>query len=122
VFVLRRDARNSDSSLASGAFQPSPGQCNKAVVNVLHPAEAGISERSFARSQRRFRHHCEVNAPGLFLRFHAEKPSRTRSILSSSAPSGFEAVWGEFRAVNPLSASISNAPLIPPTSTPVWVF
>jgi hypothetical protein len=35
-----------------------------------HPAGAGISERPFARPQQRFRHHCEVNVPGLRLRFH----------------------------------------------------
>ena len=37
-----------------------------------HPAGTGISERSFARPQRRFRRHCEVNAPDLRLRFHPE--------------------------------------------------
>ncbi len=37
-----------------------------------HPTGTGISARPFARSQRRFRHHCEVKVPGLRLRFHAE--------------------------------------------------
>jgi hypothetical protein len=50
----------------------------------LHPAGAGNSERSFARSQRRFRHHYEVKAPALRLRFHAED---FREPVRSGAPS-----------------------------------
>jgi len=34
------------------------------------PTGAGIPKRTFARSKQRFRHHCEVNAPALRLRFH----------------------------------------------------
>ncbi len=87
-----------------------------------HLAGAGNSKRPFARSQRRFRHHCEVNVPGLPLRFHAEylpKPvrSRTPSLRSVSKP-----IRGEFYIRYPLSAPILRRSRDSiPISTPLQV-
>jgi hypothetical protein len=101
--------------IAISAFKP------RVLIGLQHPAGAGISVRPFARSQRRFRHHCEVNVPGLHLRFHIRKlcesvRSPAPSLRSVSRPNR-----GDLYARNPLSASISNVPDLSPVSTPLQV-
>src|SRR5579863_9416138 len=88
-------ARRRRLSVPSGSMQ-------KTRLQYPHPAGAGNSERPFARPQRRFRHHYEVNAPDLRLRFHAGVSSRTRSTESSSARFGFEADTGRILHLRPV--------------------
>jgi hypothetical protein len=112
---MRREFR---LPLAVAAFQPATGHSNQRPHRTQHPAGAGISIRPFARSQRRFRHHCEVNVPGLHLRFHVGNPrkpvrSQTPSLRSVSRPNR-----GDLNARNPFSAPISNIPDLSPVSTP----
>jgi hypothetical protein len=78
--------------------------------------------RPFARSQRRFRHHCEVNVPGLHLRFHTEdfcEPVRSLALplRSVSRPNR-----GDVNARNPFSAPLFNTPNSSPISTPLQAF
>jgi len=85
------------------------------------PAGAGISVRPFTRSQRRFRHHCEVRAPDLYLRFHAENHSESVRSLTPPLRSVSRPNRGEIHARNPLSASVFCAPEPCPAPTPRWV-
>jgi hypothetical protein len=78
-----------------------------------HLAGAGISERPFTRPQRRFRHHCEVDVPGLRLRFHTTNrresvPLPAPSLRSVSKPTRGEILAGSpfFRANLPRSCSL----------------
>jgi hypothetical protein len=90
---------------------------------IEHLTGTGNSKRPFARSQRRFRHHCEVDAPGLPLRFRAKelpKPVRSRT---PPLRAGFEKPpQGEISALHPLPEPISSAPVTSPVSTPLQVF
>jgi len=52
------------------------------------PTGAGILKRTFARSQQRFRHHCEVNAPALRLRFHERNPHASFQLRACLPRSG----------------------------------
>jgi hypothetical protein len=114
------------SPLAIAAFQRATGHRNQRVQTARPhrtsaSAGAGISVRPFARSQRRFRHHCEVYVPGLHLRFPVRKlcesvRSPAPSLRSVSRPNR-----GDLFARNPLSASISNVPDLSPVSTPLQV-
>jgi hypothetical protein len=108
-------------SLAIKAFQHMTGHSYQRVPANFHPAGAGISIRPFARSQRRLRHHCEVNVPDLYLQFPIRdyrEPVRFRTLplRSVSRPNR-----GDVIARNPFSASISDAPDFSPISTPLQV-
>jgi len=114
-------------SLAVTAFRRVTGQCHKRFNTARphrtqHPAGTGISIWSFARSQRRFRHHCEVNVPDLYLRFHVEYPRESVRSLTPSLRSVSRPNRGEINARNPFFAPISNAPDLSPVSTPLEVF
>jgi len=85
-----------------------PPACSAFVPQPEAPVGAGIPERPFTRPQRRFRHHCGVNVPGLPLQFHVRDASRTRSIESSPPDSVSKPKPGEFVTFNPLPAPISD--------------
>lgn len=108
-------------SLAIAAFQPATGLSNLRVLDGRHPAGTGISIRPFARSQRRFRHHCEVNVPGLHLRFHIRNPREPVRFLAPSLRSVSRPNRGAINARNPFPAPISNVPESSPASTPLQV-
>jgi hypothetical protein len=74
-----------------------------------HLAGTGISERPFARPQRRFRHHCEVNAPGLRLQFHTENCHEAVRLPTPALLDGFEAVSGRNRRRQPVFRSLFPA-------------
>jgi hypothetical protein len=110
------------SPLAIAAFQPAKGHSNKRVlIGLQHPAGTGISIRPFARSQRRFRHHCEVDVPGLHLRFHIGNPRKSVRSLAPSLRPVSRPNRGDINARNPFSAPISNVPDLSPVSTPFQV-
>jgi hypothetical protein len=83
------------------SFSVAPGQCHKRTSKI-HPAGAGNSKRPFARSQRRFRHHCEVGAPGLPLRIRVK--SLPKPVRSGTPPlrTGFEAGTGRNQYPGPV--------------------
>ena len=114
--------RTNRLSLAITAFQHVTGHSNRRVVIGQHPAGAGISIRPFARSQRRFRHHCEVYVPGLYLRFHTENPRESVRFPAPPLRSVSRPNRGDLNTRNPFSAPISSAPDPSPASTPLRVF
>jgi len=73
TFASRRDDPDQRSTARRHCLSARSGSLLQTHPHrTRRPAGAGISIRPFARSQRRFRHHCKVNAPGLHLRFHTE--------------------------------------------------
>jgi len=87
-----------------------------------HPAGAGISIRPFARSQRRLRHHCEVNVSGLHLRFPVENLRESVRFRALPLRSVSRPIRGDVNARHPFSAPISNTPDSSPVSAPLRVF
>jgi hypothetical protein len=66
--------------------------------------------------------HYEVNAPALFLRFHAGthcESVRSETVLLDI---GFDTASGGFSASDPLSALRPTAIAEPPVPTPLWAF
>lgn len=109
-------------SLAAAAFQPAPGHSvTRVLIGHQHLAGAGNSIRPFARSQRRFRHHCEVKVPGLHLRFPTGNPRESVRLPAPSLRSVSRPNRGDIHARNPLSAPISNVPALSPAPTPLQV-
>jgi len=86
-----------------------------------HLAGAGISIRPFARSQRRLRHHCEVNVPGLHLQLHVGNPRESVRFPALPLRSVSRPNRGDVNTRNPLPAPISNVPELSPISTPLQV-
>ena len=74
--------------------------------STSHPAGAGISERSFARPQQRFRHHCEVNVPDLRLRFHATNSRESVRLSTPPLRSVSRPIQGGIFAKSPFPAPI----------------
>jgi len=98
-------------SLTVETFQPAPVQCDRLILNGLASCwsrELGTAFRSLATTlSSPLRGQRSRPAPSLPHR----KTSQARSIPSSSTPSGFDAVRGEFHAWNPLPVWISSAPM-----------
>ncbi len=115
--------RINSSSLSAAAFQHAACHSNQHISRrTWHPVGAGISIRPFARSQRRFRHHCEVNVPGLHLRFHTEDFCESVRFPALPLRSVSRPNRGDVNARNPFSAPAFNTPNSSPISTPLQAF
>jgi hypothetical protein len=121
VFVARPDAFV-ELGHSSPPLPFSVRRVNAITSSTSRPAGAGISERSFAHPQQRFRHHCEVNVPDLRLRFHATNFRESVRLPTPSLRSVSRPIRGEILARSPFSAPICGALAVSPASTPLRVF
>jgi len=95
VFDPQRKASDSGFAARRHRFSACAGSVQRTLPHEHLSTGAGNPGRPFARSQRRFRHHCEVDAPDLpsyfparrrhrFVRFRTPCPSRRTSPAASS--------------------------------------
>jgi hypothetical protein len=99
--------------LTTAAFQHAMDHSHKrSIPRVVrqHLAGAGISVRPFARSQRRFRHHCEVYVPGLHLQIHVRCYYGTVRFPALPLCSVSRPNQGDVNAWNPFSAPSLTLP------------
>jgi hypothetical protein len=120
VFVARPDAFV-ELGHSSPPLPFSVRRVNAITSSTSRPAGAGISERSFARPQQRFRHHCEVNVPDLRLRFHATNSRESVPLSTPPLRSVSRPIQGEILAKSPFPAPICGALAASPASTPLRV-
>ena|SRR5580704_12220155 len=126
TFALRpsvpgRTAKCSPSPPFRHAMGHSFSRPQPAPSSDSHSTGTGISIRPFARSQRRFRHHCEVYVPGLHLRFHIENLGESVRFHALPLRSVSRPNRGDVNARNPLLAPIFHVPDLSPISTPLQV-
>jgi hypothetical protein len=121
VFVARPDALV-EFGHSSPPLPFSLRRVNAVTSSTSHPAGAGISERSFARPQQRFRHHCGVNAPDLRLRFHTTNSRESVRLSTPPLRSVSRPTQGEILAKSPFPAPICGALAASPASTPLRAF
>lgn len=119
TFALQQDAPNKRLIARRSCFSALPRViATSTSYRTQHLAGAGISMRPFARSQRRFRHHCEVNVPGLHLRFPIENICEAVRFMAISLPSVSRPNRGDVNARNPFFAPVFDSPNSCPVSTP----